>query len=124
MVLADVKVKDFWAILGVNWGYVLDENGENTWLNGVVPAWKIIDLLEGTILKKQHEEHERAFHKKITDHRDSSGVEQAFAGESGPPANGVPQGQRWDDLFHNGPRASEDFMVEREQPSAEQREPL
>ena len=23
----------------------------------------------------------------------------------------VPQGKRWDDLFQNGPRASEDFMV-------------
>jgi antitoxin VapB len=36
----------------------------------------------------------------------------------------VPQGKRWDDLFANGPRASEDFMVEREQPPAEEREPL
>ena len=36
----------------------------------------------------------------------------------------MPQGQRWDDLFLNGPRASEDFMVEREQPVAEEREPL
>ena len=36
----------------------------------------------------------------------------------------VPQGKRWDDLFLNGPRASEDFMVEREQPAAEAREPL
>jgi antitoxin VapB len=36
----------------------------------------------------------------------------------------VPQGQRWDDLFLSGPRASEDFMVEREQPGAEEREPL
>jgi antitoxin VapB len=36
----------------------------------------------------------------------------------------VPQGQRWDDLFQNGPRASEDFMVECEQPPAEEREPL
>jgi antitoxin VapB len=35
-----------------------------------------------------------------------------------------PAGQRWDDLFLNGPRASEDFMVEREQPPAEPREPL
>jgi antitoxin VapB len=25
----------------------------------------------------------------------------------------VPQGKRWDDLFENGPRASEDFLVER-----------
>ena len=35
----------------------------------------------------------------------------------------VPQGKRWDDLFQNGPRAS-DFMVEREQPPAEEREQL
>ena len=26
----------------------------------------------------------------------------------------VPQGRRWDDLFYNGPRASEDFMSERD----------
>lgn len=26
----------------------------------------------------------------------------------------VPQGQRWDDLFTNGPRASDDFLIERE----------
>jgi antitoxin VapB len=30
----------------------------------------------------------------------------------------VPQG--WDHLFQNGPRVSEDFMVEREQPVAEE----
>src|SRR3978361_2349952 len=36
----------------------------------------------------------------------------------------VPQGKRWDELFLNGPRVSEDFMVEREQPPAEEREPL
>ena len=36
----------------------------------------------------------------------------------------VPQGKRWDDLFQNGPRASEDFMIERGQLPAEEREPL
>src|ERR1700710_1390656 len=36
----------------------------------------------------------------------------------------VPQGKRWDDLFRSGPRASEDFMVEREQPTVEEREPF
>jgi antitoxin VapB len=36
----------------------------------------------------------------------------------------VPQGKRWDDLFQNGPRPSDDFMAEREQPQAEEREPL
>lgn len=34
----------------------------------------------------------------------------------------VPQGKRWDDLFLNGPRASEDFLSEREQPAAEERD--
>ena len=36
----------------------------------------------------------------------------------------VPQGKRWDDLFQSGPRVSAEFMVEREQPAAEEREPL
>jgi antitoxin VapB len=36
----------------------------------------------------------------------------------------VPQGKRWDELFVNGPHASEDFMASREQPAAEEREPL
>jgi antitoxin VapB len=34
----------------------------------------------------------------------------------------VPRGRRWDDLFQGGPRVSEDFMTEREQPAAEERE--
>jgi antitoxin VapB len=36
----------------------------------------------------------------------------------------LPQGMRWDDLFQSGPRANEDFLVEREQRPAEEREPL
>jgi antitoxin VapB len=36
----------------------------------------------------------------------------------------VPKGGRWDDLFQSGPKASEDFMSEREPPPAEEREPL
>lgn len=35
-----------------------------------------------------------------------------------------PVGRRWDDLFLHGPRASDDFMNERDQPEAEEREPL
>jgi len=34
----------------------------------------------------------------------------------------VPQGKRWDDLFQNGPRLTDDFTGKREQPSTEQRE--
>lgn len=33
-----------------------------------------------------------------------------------------PVGSRWDDLFLNGPKLSEDFMSERVQPKAEERE--
>lgn len=36
----------------------------------------------------------------------------------------TPVGHRWDDLFLNGPRMSEDFMTERDQGVAEEREPL
>jgi len=36
----------------------------------------------------------------------------------------VPKGKRWDDLFVQGARASEDFMAEREQPTQDEREPL
>jgi antitoxin VapB len=36
----------------------------------------------------------------------------------------TPVGRRWDDLFLNGPRMSEDFMTERDQGIAEEREPF
>jgi hypothetical protein len=47
-VLTDVPdhAKDFWYLLGVNWGYIPGEDGENTWLNGVIPAWKISEMFE------------------------------------------------------------------------------
>ena len=35
-----------------------------------------------------------------------------------------PVGKRWDDLFLQGPRATEDFLSERDQPEAEEREPF
>jgi antitoxin VapB len=35
----------------------------------------------------------------------------------------VPAGKRWDDFF-DGPGASDDFMSERSEPEAEEREPL
>ena len=34
----------------------------------------------------------------------------------------VPTGQRWEDLFQDGPRLSEDFLTGREQPPVETRE--
>jgi antitoxin VapB len=36
----------------------------------------------------------------------------------------VPKGKRWDDFFLGGPHFSDDFMAEREQPAAEECEPL
>jgi antitoxin VapB len=36
----------------------------------------------------------------------------------------TPVGRRWDEFFINGPQVSDDFMTEREQPSAEERDPL
>jgi antitoxin VapB len=35
-----------------------------------------------------------------------------------------PVGRRWDDLFGTGPRATDDFMTDRRQPPAEERETL
>ena len=35
-----------------------------------------------------------------------------------------PAGQHWDDLFLDGPRATDDFLSGREQPPAEQSDPL
>jgi antitoxin VapB len=34
----------------------------------------------------------------------------------------VPLGKRWDDFFLNGTRVTDDFMADREQPDAEERE--
>ncbi len=36
----------------------------------------------------------------------------------------LPKGKRWDDLFPGGPRATKNFLDGREQPAAEDREPL
>ncbi|MFZ5834489.1 MAG: type II toxin-antitoxin system VapB family antitoxin [Pseudomonadota bacterium] len=35
-----------------------------------------------------------------------------------------PVGRRWDDLFRAGPRATDDFMTERDEPPVEVRESL
>jgi antitoxin VapB len=36
----------------------------------------------------------------------------------------TPVGRRWSDFFLHGPRVSDDFMTEREDPPPEEREPL
>lgn len=35
-----------------------------------------------------------------------------------------PAGHRWDDLFQQGPRTSEDFLHDRNQPDLQEREPF
>jgi hypothetical protein len=52
-ILTKVEPRLFACLLGVNWGYIIDENGENTWLNGVVPSWKVLELLEVPELKNR-----------------------------------------------------------------------
>jgi antitoxin VapB len=36
----------------------------------------------------------------------------------------TPVGRRWDEFFVDGPRVSEDFMSERDQPPVQERQPL
>lgn len=88
-VITDVPHADFWGILGVNWGYILDEDGENTWLNGVVPAARVIELLEVPTLKNRHKELEEQFHKIMRDQGMGGGAVQAFA-ESKPASDANP----------------------------------
>ena len=52
----DIASRYFFCLLGVNWGYVFDkETGENSWLNGIVPAWKIIETLEVPTLRENQQ---------------------------------------------------------------------
>ncbi len=56
-ILSERTVETFWGVLGVCWGYIVDpEDGENSWLNGVIPAWKVLELLETQAMTKRHDE--------------------------------------------------------------------
>jgi hypothetical protein len=66
------------GILGINWGYIFDEDGENTWLNGVVPAWKITELLDSKPMQKRHDQ---ISEEVISKHKPTGGAVQAFSGE-------------------------------------------
>lgn len=52
------EYEGFFGLLGVNWGYVHDENGENSFINGVVPAWHISELLDLPALRTHQDRHE------------------------------------------------------------------
>lgn len=50
---------NFIYLLGINVGYIIDPNAssgeENTWLNAVIPAWRILDLFETRQIREAHE---------------------------------------------------------------------
>ncbi len=76
-VLTDVPKDEFHLLLGINWGYVLDENKENTWLNAVVPAWKILETLDVPALKQLHAQHTKHFYEDFLPRH--SGTQSALA---------------------------------------------
>lgn len=76
-VLTTVKQQDFFAILGVNWGHVMDEDGENTWLNGVVPAWEILETLDVPALSSVQARATEAWRGFQTDGTDAKAVIEA-----------------------------------------------
>lgn len=78
--LAPVPVAEFFGLLGVNWGYINDEDGENTWLNGVVPAWKILETLEVEALKKAQKRGEDDWREALAKSEKDGGPVPAVAG--------------------------------------------
>ncbi len=93
--------QSLWGLLGVNWGYIYDaedENGhrENTWLNGVVPAWKILETLEVPKLKDRQKELEDNFHKQFAK---SGAAEPSFAGPTPSPDNPTDHKERFNRLL-------------------------
>lgn len=54
----------------------------------------------------------------------SDAVRDVVVTRSGDVITIVPKYKSWKDWFENGPHVSEDFMVERDQPLPQEREPL
>lgn len=76
----------WWWLLGVNWGFINDKDtGENTWLNGVVPAWKILEVLEEPYLKDKHEAATKMLKDSI-----SASIPTATPSVARPEPDGVP----------------------------------
>jgi hypothetical protein len=75
-----LKTKPFVRIIGVNWGHIVDEDtGENTWLNGVVPAWKILDIFGTERVHKIHEDATLKFIDEVTRSNARGGAEPSVA---------------------------------------------
>jgi hypothetical protein len=78
----------FLWILGVNWGYITEKGtGENTWLNGVIPAWKILELLEVPALRDKHDK-SAADLKRWREHFTDAPAVPASADDISSPASG------------------------------------
>lgn len=57
-------------LLGITWCYFPDSNGTNTGIAGVVPAWKLIDLLEREDIVAFRDKNEQRIVKKIRENKD------------------------------------------------------
>lgn len=78
--IRDVELPKCEGLLGVNWGFI-NENGESTWLNGVVPSWKLIELFECPEMKQRHQ-HETDIRRERVKQLGLDGAVQAFAGDA------------------------------------------
>jgi hypothetical protein len=84
----DPSIPSFWwYLLGVNWGYINEKDtSENTWLNGVVPGWKILELLEEPALKDKHEAGTAIMRKWIYGNGTTTTTAAATKNDDAPPA--------------------------------------
>jgi hypothetical protein len=57
-----------WGVIGVTWGLINDEGGNTTAVNGVVPSWKVVELLEEPALKDAFEAADNAASEDLKDH--------------------------------------------------------
>jgi hypothetical protein len=84
----------WWWLLGINWGYVIEKDtGENTWLNGVLPAWKILEVLEEPALADKHEAGAKWWRER---QESAATVSVAAPVEPAPPSNDANPNHRGD----------------------------
>jgi hypothetical protein len=86
---------EFLWVIGVNWGHILEKDtGENTWLNGVIPAWKILELLEVPALRDNHDKATDDLKKWRDSLSDGHAVPAAASAEEVSPAGAVEPNHR------------------------------
>jgi hypothetical protein len=85
----------FLYVIGVNWGHIIEKDtGENTWLNGVVPAWKILELLEVPALRDKHDKATADLKKWRENLKDAPAVPAAVLDDSNEPTDANPNHPR------------------------------